>query len=40
MILGMALPNVLGVVLLAGKVRGAFDEYWGRLKRGEMPPLR
>ena len=40
MILGMALPNVLGVLLLAGKVRGAFDDYWGRLKRGEMPPLR
>ena len=40
MILGMAIPNVLGVVLLSGKVRKAFDEYWARLKNGEMPTLR
>jgi len=40
MILGMAIPNVLGVVLLTGKVRKAFDDYWAKLKRGEMPTLR
>jgi AGCS family alanine or glycine:cation symporter len=40
MILGMAIPNVLGVVLLSGKVRTAFVDYWARLKRGEMPTLR
>jgi AGCS family alanine or glycine:cation symporter len=37
MILGMALPNILGVVLLSGKVRRALDEYWVKLKKGEMP---
>lgn len=36
MILGMAFPNVLGVVLLSGKVRAALDEYWGKYKRGEL----
>jgi len=36
MILGMALPNVLGVILLSGKVRPALDDYVARLKSGEM----
>ncbi len=36
MILGMAFPNMLGVVLLSGKVRRDLDEYWGKLKRGEL----
>ena len=36
MILGMALPNILGLLLLSGKVRGALDDYWGRFRRGEM----
>lgn len=36
MILGMALPNVLGVVLLSGKVKPALDDYMGKLKRGEL----
>ncbi|MCP3917835.1 MAG: alanine:cation symporter family protein [bacterium] len=36
MILGMAFPNVLGVVLLSGKVRGQLDEYMGKLKAGEL----
>jgi len=36
MILGMALPNILGVVLLSGKVRVALDDYMGKLKRGEL----
>ncbi|MED5374584.1 MAG: alanine/glycine:cation symporter family protein [Myxococcota bacterium] len=39
MILGMAFPNILGVALLSGKVRAALDDYWGRLKRGEMKPV-
>lgn len=36
MILGMAFPNVLGAVLLSGKVKAALDEYWGKLRRGEL----
>ena len=36
MILGMAFPNILGMLLLSSKVRGALDDYWGRLKSGEM----
>lgn len=36
MILGMAFPNVLGALLLSGKVKAALDEYWGKLKRGEF----
>lgn len=36
MILGMAIPNVLGVVILSGKVKKALDEYMAKLKAGEM----
>ncbi|MCB9599342.1 MAG: alanine:cation symporter family protein [Sandaracinus sp.] len=36
MILGMAFPNILGMILLSGKVRGALDDYWSRLKSGAM----
>ncbi|MBT3219293.1 MAG: alanine:cation symporter family protein [Proteobacteria bacterium] len=36
MILGMAFPNVLGAVLLSGKVKSALDDYMGRLKAGEF----
>ena len=28
MILGMAFPNLLGVYILSGKVRGLLDDYW------------
>ena len=38
MILGMALPNILGVLLLSGKVKRDLDEYTGMLKRGELEP--
>jgi len=38
MVLGMALPNIIGVVLLSGTVRRALDDYWRRLKSGEMKP--
>ena len=37
MILGMAFPNVLGVVLLSGKVRQDLDSYWSKLKSGDFP---
>jgi len=36
MILGMAFPNILGVLLMSGKVRGMLDEYTGMLKSGEI----
>jgi AGCS family alanine or glycine:cation symporter len=35
MLLGMALPNLVGVYLLQGKVRTALDDYWQRLRTGE-----
>jgi AGCS family alanine or glycine:cation symporter len=36
MILGMALPNVLGLILLSGKVKQALDRYWASYKSGSM----
>ncbi len=36
MILGMALPNLLGVLLLSGLVRSELDAYWKRLQQGEF----
>jgi len=45
MILGMAFPNITGVVLLAGVVKADLDRYLDRLKAGEfhrhgpMPPI-
>ena len=36
MILSMAFPNILGVMLLSGKIRRALDDYWKRYKSGEM----
>jgi len=38
MILSMAFPNILGVVLLSGKVRRRLDDYWRRLSAGELEP--
>ena len=38
MILSMALPNLIGVYLLHGKVRAALDDYWRRLGAGEYQP--
>jgi alanine or glycine:cation symporter, AGCS family len=36
MILGMALPNLIGVYLLSGKVRGALDSYWADYRAGKL----
>jgi AGCS family alanine or glycine:cation symporter len=36
MILGMSFPNILGAVLLSGKVRAALNDYWDRYKSGQM----
>ena len=38
MILGMALPNILGVLLLSGVVGRDLKEYTGMLERGELEP--
>ena len=40
MILGMAFPNILGLFLLSGDVKRRLDDYWGRLKSGEMTPAK
>ena len=40
MILGMAFPNILGLFLLSGRVRKELDDYWSRLKSGEMKSNR
>ena len=36
MILSMAFPNILGVLMLSGKVRSDLTEYTARLKSGEI----
>jgi AGCS family alanine or glycine:cation symporter len=36
MILGMAFPNVLGVIFLSGKVKRALDSYRAKLSAGEF----
>lgn len=38
MILGMSIPNLLGVFILSGLVRRRLDDYWGRLKTGDISP--
>jgi AGCS family alanine or glycine:cation symporter len=40
MILGMAFPNLVGVVMLSGKVRRAMDDYFARLGAGRFQPVR
>ncbi len=36
MLLSMALPNILGLVLLSGQVRRALTDYWRRYRLGEF----
>lgn len=36
MILSMAFPNIIGCVLLSGKVKAAIDEYWADYKAGKL----
>jgi len=38
MILGMAFPNLIGVVLLSGKVKAMLDDYFARLRAGAFNP--
>ncbi len=40
MILGMALPNILGLLLLSGYVRKDLDAYWIKHKRNEFPTYK
>jgi AGCS family alanine or glycine:cation symporter len=40
MILGMAFPNLFGVVLLSGKVKADLDSYLTRLRAGAFPRHR
>jgi len=36
MILSMGFPNILGLLIMAREVRGDLDDYWGKIKRGEI----
>ena len=36
MILGMAFPNIFGLLLLNKQVRDRLDDYWRRWSSGEM----
>jgi AGCS family alanine or glycine:cation symporter len=36
MILAMSFPNIVGLYILAPKVKAALDRYWGRLAAGEF----
>ena len=36
MILGMAFPNVIGVVVLSGEVAADLKVYWQKYKAGEF----
>lgn len=38
MIFSMALPNLVGIYVLSGKVRHALDDYWARYRAGEFEP--
>ena len=38
MILGMALPNILGLLILTPKVSEALNDYWDRYTSGQMKP--
>ena len=40
MILGMAFPNIMGILFLTGKVKAALDEYWSRYLSGEMKRVK
>lgn len=40
MILSMAVPNILGVALLSGKIRERLDDYMRRLRSGELAPVK
>ncbi len=36
MLLSMAFPNIIGMIILSGKVKGLVTDYYSRLKNGEI----
>jgi AGCS family alanine or glycine:cation symporter len=40
MILSMAFPNILGLLLLSGKVKVALNRYWTSFQAGEFKTFR
>jgi AGCS family alanine or glycine:cation symporter len=40
MILGMAFPNIIGGVILSPQIRATLQDYWTRLKAGDMAEYR
>ena len=36
MILGMAFPNIIGVIILSPQIRNCLEDYWKRLQGGEF----
>lgn len=40
LILSMALPNILGLFLLSGKVKEFLNDYWARKKSGELKKFK
>lgn len=40
LLLSLAFPNIIGMVLLSGKVKRALDDYTRRLRSGEMKPIK
>jgi len=40
MILGMAFPNMTGLLLLSGRLSAELDSYWSRLRAGAFPRYR
>lgn len=37
-IMALSIPNILGLVLMSGKLRRRLDNYWSRYKKGELEP--
>lgn len=40
MILAMAFPNIIGLLLLSGEVRSELNDYWKKIKSGEIAPTK
>jgi AGCS family alanine or glycine:cation symporter len=36
MLLGMALPNLLGVFMMSGIIKRQLDDYWNRYRAGKI----
>jgi AGCS family alanine or glycine:cation symporter len=39
MILAMSFPNIIGLYILSGEVKRRLNDYWGRVKSGEIAPV-